>query len=134
MNSLLNMNIFLLLFIFILLEFFESSWQKSDTLYGYLQNNFLIFKKNIFLYFVLHMTFFYTIFVSFYLNNFSFLMSSIFIIKFLDLSLKLLIMKKLLNDISIEMIIPMNIKMSVFLRYFNVIVYPITFFFATKML
>ena len=134
MNSLLNMNIFLLLFIFILLEFFESSWQKSDTLYGYLQNNFLIFKKNIFLYFVLHMTFFYTIFVSFYLNNFSFLMSSIFIIKFLDLSLRLLIMKKLLNDISLEMIIPMNIKMSSILRYFNVIVYPLTFLFAIKIL
>lgn len=128
------MDIFLLLFIFILLEIFESTWQKSDTLYGYLHNNFLVFKKNIFLYFTLHITFLYTIFLSFYLNNFSFWMSSIFIIKFADLCLKLSIMKKLLNDISIEMIIPMNIKMSLLLRYFNVIVYPLTFLFAIKII
>lgn len=128
------MDIFLLLFIFILLEIFESTWQKSDTLYGYLHNNFLVFKKNIFLYFTLHITFLYTIFLSFYLNNFSFWMSSIFIIKFADLCFKLSIMKKLLNDISIEMIIPMNIKMSPLLRYFNVIVYPLTFLFAIKII
>ena len=128
------MDIFLLLFIFILLEIFESTWQKSDTLYGYLHNNFLVFKKNIFLYFTLHITFLYTIFLSFYLNNFSFWMSSIFIIKFADLCLKLSIMKKLLNDISIETIIPMNIKMSPLLRYFNVIVYPLTFLFAIKII
>lgn len=128
------MDIFLLLFIFILLEIFESTWQKSDTLYGYLYNNFLVFKKNIFLYFTLHITFLYTIFLSFYFNNFSFWMSSIFIIKFADLCLKLSIMKKLLNDISIETIIPMNIKMSLLLRYFNVIVYPLTFLFAIKII
>ena len=128
------MDIFLLLFIFILLEIFESTWQKSDTLYVYLHNNFLVFKKNIFLYFTLHITFLYTIFLSFYLNNFSFWMSSIFIIKFADLCLKLSIMKKLLNDISIETIIPMNIKMSPLLRYFNVIVYPLTFLFAIKII
>ena len=128
------MDIFLILFIFILLEIFESTWQKSDTLYGYLHNNFLVFKKNIFLYFTLHITFLYTIFLSFYLNNFSFWMSSIFIIKFADLCFKLSIMKKLLNDISIEMIIPMNIKMSPLLRYFNVIVYPLTFLFAIKII
>ena len=39
-----------------------------------------------------------------------------------------------LNDISIEMIIPMNIKMSQLLRYFNVIVYPLTFLFAIKII
>ena len=134
MNFYLNMDTFLLLFIFILLEFFESTWQKSDTLYGYLHNNFLVFRKNIFLYFIFHITFLYTIFLSFYLSNFTFWMCSIFIIKFLDLSLKLSIMKKLLNNISIEMIIPMNIKMSAFFRYFNVIVYPLTFLFAIKLI
>ena len=134
MNFYLNMDTFLLLFIFILLEFFESSWQKSDTLYGYLHNNFLVFRKNIFLYFFLHITFLYTIFLTFYLNNFSFWMCSIFIIKLVDLSFKLSIMKRLLNNISIETIIPLNIKMSLLFRYFNVIVYPLTFLFAIKML
>ena len=128
------MDIFLLLIIFIALEFFESSWQKSDTLYGFLNNNFLLFKKNIFLYFIFHISFIYAIFISFYLNNFSFWMSSIFIVKFIDISFKLSIMRKLLNGTSIEEIIPMNINMSPILRYFNVIVYPLTFLFAIKLI
>jgi hypothetical protein len=121
-----------LLLIFIFLEFFESTWQKSDTLFGLVMNNFNIFRKNIFFYFTLHATFFYTIFLSFYFNNFGFWMSSIFIVKFADIAFKLSIMKKLSYGISIESIIPMNIKMTPLFRYFNVIIYPLTFLFAIK--
>ena len=124
------MEILFLFLIFIALEFFESKWQKSDTLYGLLNNNFLVFQKNIFLYFLLHLTFFYTIFVSFYLNNFSFWMSSILIIKFLDISFKLSLMKKLSNGTNIEEIIPFNMTMLPILRYMGVIIYPLSFLFA----
>lgn len=125
------MEILSLFLIFVALEFFESKWQKSDTLYGLLNNNFQIFQKNIFLYFLLHLTFFYTIFVSFYLNNFSFWMSSILIIKFLDISFKLSLMKKLSNGTNIEEIIPFNMTMVPILRYMGVIIYPLSFLFAT---
>ena len=128
------MDIISLLLIFIALEFFESTWQKSDTLYGFVNNNFTFFKKNIFIYFILHLSFFYTIFLSFYFNNFGFWMSSIFIVKFIDISLKLSIMKKLSKGISIEEIIPMNINMSPVFRYFNIVVYPLTFLFAIKLI
>lgn len=121
-----------LLLIFIFLEFFESTWQKSDTLFGLIINNFNIFRKNIFFYFSLHATFFYTIFLSFYFNNFGFWMSSIFIVKFADIAFKLSIMKKLSFGIPIENIIPMNIRMTPLFRYFNVIIYPLTFLFAIK--
>mgnify|MGYP006913194109 FL=1 len=70
------MDTFLLLFIFIALEFFESNWQKSDSLYGVLINNFLLFRKNIFIYFSMHVTFFYTIFLSFYFLSFCFFRGS----------------------------------------------------------
>lgn len=50
------------------------------------------------------------------------------------ISFKLSIMRKLLNGMSIEEIIPMNINMSPILRYFNVIVYPLTFLFAIKLI
>lgn len=128
------MDIFLLLFIFIALEFFESNWQKSDSLYGVLINNFLLFRKNIFIYFSMHVTFLYTIFLSFYFSNFGFWMSSIFIVKFLDISFKLSIMKKLSNGVPIERIMEINVKMTPVLRYFNVIVYPLTFLFAIKLI
>ena len=124
------MEIISLFLIFVALELFEANWQKSDTLYGLLNNNFQIFQKNIFLYFLLHLTFFYTIFVSFYLNNFSFWMSSILIIKFLDISFKLSLMKKLSNGTNIEEIIPFNMTMIPILRYMGVIIYPLSFLFA----
>ena len=124
------MNFITLLLIFVVLEFFESNWQKSNTLYGILNNNFLLFSKNIFLYFILHVTFFYTIFLSFYFSNFGFWMSSIFIVKFMDICFKLSIMKKLSNGFLLEEIISTNINITPIIRYFNVIVYPLTFLFA----
>jgi hypothetical protein len=123
-----------LLLIFVALELFESTWQKSASLFGFLNNNFNFFRKNIFIYFLLHLTFFYTIFLSFYYNNFGFWMSSIFIVKFADISFKLYIMKKLSNGDLIEEIIPMNIPMTPSLRYFNVVIYPLTFLFAIKLI
>ena len=122
-----------LFFIFIAVELFESNWQKSNDLYGLINNNYLIFKKKIFLYFSLHLAFFYTIFLAIYLNNFGFWMSSIFILKFLDISFKLSIMKKLSLGISIEEIVPINVKMIPVFRYMNVIIYPLTFLIATMM-
>lgn len=127
------MEITLLLFIFILLELFETTWQKSNTLHELLQNNFFIFKKNIFLYFIFHPSFFYTIFLSFYFNNFGFLMSSILILKFFDISFKLTLMKNLLNGKDINELLQINVTITPFFRYLNVIIYPLTFLFATTL-
>ena len=124
------MTILLLFLIFVALEFFESTWQKSDTLYGLINNNFSIFNKNIILYFLLHTTFFYTIFLSFYLNNFTFWMSSILVIKFLDISFKLTLMQKLSSGKEINELIPMNINMNLVFRYMNLVIYTLTFLFA----
>ena len=124
------MTILLLFLIFVALEFFESTWQKSDTLYGLINNNFSIFNKNIILYFLLHTTFFYTIFLSFYLNNFTFWMSSILVIKFLDISFKLTLMQKLSSGKEINELIPMNINMNLVFRYMDLVIYPLTLLFA----
>ena len=128
------MDFILLFLIFIALELFESNWQKSNSLYGLINNNYLLFRKNILLYFILHISFFYTIFLSFYFNNFGFWMSSIFIVKFADISFKLSIMKKLSNGILVENIIPMNVNITPIIRYFNVLFYPLTFLFAIKLI
>ena len=127
------MDILSLFLIFVALEFFESSWQKSDTLYGLIKNNFSIFQKNIFLYFLLHLTFFYTIYLSFSLSNFTFWMNSILIIKFLDISFKLTLMQKLARGKEIAEIIPMDVKMTIVFRYINVLIYPLSFLFAVSL-
>ncbi|MEN8717837.1 MAG: hypothetical protein ABF301_04130 [Sulfurovum sp.] len=126
------MDLLSLFFLFVAIEIFESNWQKSDTLHGVILNNYKIYSKSIFLFFVLHASFYYTIFLSIYLNNFSFWMSSIFIVKFLDIAFKLSMMKKLSNGMDIKYIMPMNIKMTMVFRYFNVIIYPLTFLFAIE--
>jgi hypothetical protein len=125
-----DMSIIFLTSLFIALELFESNWQKSDTLYGVLKNNYLIYKRGMFLYFLMNPTFIYSIFLSIYLNNFGFLMSTIIFLKFADIAFRLHILKKIDNDEEIKDIIPINIKMSNFLRYVNAVMYPAAFLFA----
>lgn len=128
------MDLITLLLIFILVEFLESYWQKADSLHGLISNNFYIYSKNIFLYFTLHLSFFYTIFISYYLNNFSFWMSSILVIKFIDIAFKLSMMKKLSSGSELYDVMPMNIKMTPIFRYMNVLIYPLSYIFAVGLL
>ena len=128
------MDLFSLLLIFIAVEIFESNWQKNDSLHGLIYNNYQIYKKNIFLYFILHISFFYSIGVSVYLNNFDFWMSSIVIVKFLDMAFKINMMKKLSSGLEIHEVMPMNVKMTPLFRYFNVIIYPTSFAIANGMI
>ncbi len=123
-----------LLIIFMAVELFESNWQKHDTIYGLIYNNFLIYQKNIFFYFILHASFFYALGVAIYLSNFGFWMSSIIVIKFLDMAVKLNMMQKLAAGVDIKEVMPMNIKMTNLFRYFNVILYPFCFAVATGIL
>jgi len=116
---------------FIAIELFETNWQKSDTLYGLIENNYKIFSKNIFLYFILHLSFFYALYLSFTLNNFSFFMSFIIVLKFLDISFKLIIMKKLSKGETIENIIPIDFIITPIFKYLNVLIYPVSFLIAT---
>jgi len=128
------MDLLSLFLIFISVELFESNWQKSDSIYGLITNNYKIYQKNIFLYFTFHLSFFYTIFISIYLSNFSFWMSSILIIKFLDIAFKLSLMQKISKGFSIEEIMPLNIKMTPLFRYMNVLIYPLSFVFAVGLI
>ena len=128
------MDLITLFIIFIAFELFESTWQKSDTLHGLISNNYSIYQKSIFLYFIYHPTFIYTIFISLYLNNFSFWMSSILIVKFLDISFKLNMMKKLSNGSDLNEVISFNVNMTPLFRYMNVIMYPLSLIFALKLI
>jgi len=128
------MDLFSLLLLFMAVELFESNWQKHDNLYGLIYNNYQIYTKNIFLYFILHASFFYAIAVSVYLNNFNFWMSSIIIIKFLDMAFKINMMQKLSSGLEIHEVMPINIKITIFFRYFNVLLYPASFAIANGMI
>ncbi|WP_228712201.1 hypothetical protein [Halarcobacter ebronensis] len=53
-------------------------------------------------------------------------MLSIIGVKFMDIALKLNIIKKIESNIALEEVMP-NIKMNFLFRYLNAIIYPITF-------
>ncbi len=122
--------IIILLVSFICLEIFESQWQKSETFYGVIKNNYKIYEKNIFIYFLFNPTFFFSVYLSMKFNNFGFLMSSIIVLKFLDISFRLFLMNKIDKDEDITYLVPMDIEYTSLLRYFNVILYPSTFILA----
>ena len=120
------MDIISLFLLFIVIEYFESKWQKADNIHNLLLNNYSIYKQNIFLYFLLNFSFIYSIFLTIYLQNYTFLMTSIVAIKFLDILFKITIMQKITKNIKLDEIIP-NIEMGFTLRYLNLIIYPLSF-------
>ncbi|WP_066356150.1 hypothetical protein [Aliarcobacter skirrowii] len=126
------MTIFYLFIFFIAIELFETNWQKAPTLYGILENNFKVYQKNIFLYFILHPSFFYSIYLAISLNNFGFWMSFIVILKFVDISFKLSIMKKLSKNYELSSIIPFDANITMIFRYLNLFIYPSSFLLATN--
>jgi len=113
--------------LFVCLELFESTWQKADTFYGVIKNNYNIYEKNIFIYFLFNPTFFFSLYLSMQFNNYGFLMSSIIVLKFLDISFRLLLMEKIQKNEDVSYLIPIDIEYSMLLRYFNVLLYPMTF-------
>ena len=119
-------NILYLFIFFIALELFESNWQKADTFYGLIKNNYTAYKKGIFLYFLLNPTFIYSIYLSYSLKNYSFLMTLIIGLKFADISFRLHLMNKIDKDEDITGLIP-DMPMNWMLRYINVFIYPVSF-------
>lgn len=124
----------LLTFIFLLLEFFESNWQKAPTLYGVIYNNYSMYEKNTLLYFLVNTTFIYSIFLAFYLNLFNFWMSSIIVIKFIDIAFRLHIINRLKCGSELSEFIPADINMNNLFRYLNVLIYPLSFIFALNII
>jgi len=124
------MSLILLLSIFIALELFEANWQKSDNFLGLIKNNYLVYKKSLFIYFLLNPTFFYSLYLSIILNNFNFWMSSIVIMKFIDISFRLFLLSKIDNDEPIDKYVPINFNISLPLRYINTLIYPSIFLLA----
>ena len=124
----------LLTFVFLLLEFFESNWQKAPTLYGVIYNNYTMYEKNTLLYFLINTTFIYSIFLAFYLSLFNFWMSSIIVIKFIDIAFRLHIINKLNNGAELSDFIPVDIHMNNLFRYLNVLIYPLTLIFALNII
>jgi len=122
--------LYLTLIFFAALEVFESNWQKSDKFAGVIKNNYLVYKKSVFLFILLNPTFFYALYLAISMNNYSFLMNLIIILKFVDISFRLHLCRKIDNNDDISKLIPYDMEYNFFLRYINVVIYPVTLYFS----
>ncbi len=73
----------------ILLEIFELYIQKADTLGEMITNLYYYYNKNIFLFFLIHPTFYYVLGVTFYFDTFNFYSITILVLKAFDLFFKM---------------------------------------------
>jgi hypothetical protein len=78
----------------VILEIFEASWQRADSVEGILYNSFHYYKKSIFLLFLMHPTFYFILFVSLLTSTINFGMVAILTLKSIDLIFKVDIIKK----------------------------------------
>jgi len=77
-----------------LLEIFEASWQKAESVEGILYNSYLHYQKSIFVLFLMHPTFYFVLFVSLFTQTLNFGIIAILTLKAIDLIFKIDIIKK----------------------------------------
>ena len=112
--------------LFVLLEVYEISWQKAPSIMGMLIRMNKYYSKNIFLFLVMHPTFYFAVgFVM--LTNYSPSAMILLFIKTVDIATKILLIqhvfqkRELTHELSLILLAPINN----FLPYIGLIIYPI---------
>lgn len=112
--------------LFILLEIFEVSWQKAPSIMGMLIRMYQYYQKSVFLFLIMHPTFYFAIgFVL--LTNYSTASLILLFIKTFDIATKILLIeqvfikKELSQELSLILLAPINS----FLPYIGLLFYPV---------
>ncbi|MEA3492646.1 MAG: hypothetical protein U9R27_12175 [Campylobacterota bacterium] len=87
----------LILFVLILsmLELFEAWWQRSDTMAGVLANGYYYYQKSIFLFLLMHPSFYFVLFVVLYTEVINGWMIAILLFKSVDIFFKITLMQNI---------------------------------------
>ncbi len=80
--------------LFVLLEFLEAYWQKSDTLMGSLAKSYYFYNKSIFLLLFMHIGYLYTLYISLALDIVNWAIIAILVLKSFDIFTKIYIIEK----------------------------------------
>lgn len=114
------------LIIFILLELYEVTWQKADSIMGMLIRMYKQYDKSIFLFLIMNPTFYFAIWFAM-ISEYSPSAMILLFIKTVDVATKILLIqmvfvkKELSQDIALVLLAPIN----KFLPYIGLFVYPI---------
>ncbi len=126
-----NQEFIIYVFVLALFEFYESSWQRGQTLKEVIENIYRRFQKGIFYFLFSHPSFYYVLYIGikYDLTNFWFL--SILFFKFLDISYKLVIVQKIRERKLQEVLpLPLEIEIQRWMSYLNVLIYPLLLTFS----
>ena len=114
------------IFLFIILEIYEISWQKAPSIMGMLIRMYKHYQKSIFLFLIMQPTFYFAIGFAI-LTNYAPSALILLFIKTFDIATKILLIeqiftkKELSQELSLILLAPINS----FLPYIGVIIYPI---------
>ncbi len=112
-------------FLFVLLEIYEVYWQKAHTVMGMLARMYRYYSKNIFLFLIMHPTFYFSI-GFFMLSEYNIYAMILLFMKALDIVVKILLIqqvfikKELSEDLTLALLSPIN----KFLPYIGLLIYP----------
>ena len=112
----------------VILEYFELSWQKGNTLKELLAFNYMVYQYGMFYYFFKHTAFLYIIFTIIHTNIINSFTLTLVIMKFIDIGFKLYVIGKInqKGDLYMTTLFDnQDIPLSMYARYSNIVIYPV---------
>ena len=114
---------YLLLYTF--LEIYEVQWQKATTMIGMLARMYEHYRKSIFIFLLMHPTFYFAILFMMF-TNYNGYAVALFVIKGVDIATKIVLIKKVFIDkeLSEEMTLALLSPLHKLLPYIGLLIYP----------
>ena len=121
-----------LILILIILELFEAWWQRSDTMIGVLALGYHYYQKSIFLFFLMHPSFYYILFVILFTQVLNGWMVTILLFKSVDLFFKITMMQNIFVQDEVDEVMGSILyePLSPWLFLTGVSLYPFLLFYA----
>jgi len=125
-------NIYLFVVILILLEIFELYIQKAETLLGVMQKLFFWYSKSIFVFFLVHPSFYFLFFVILYTDTLNIYMILMLVFKIFDLFYKIELIKSIFikQKVSLEIESMLNWQIPSWFFFLGLSLYPPLLFYA----
>ncbi|MRJ03362.1 MAG: hypothetical protein C6I05_07930 [Epsilonproteobacteria bacterium] len=108
-----------------LLEFYESQWQRGKTVGEVIGRAYRRYREGIFYFLFSHPSFYYSLYVGLKYNLTNFWFLSLIFLKFMDISYKLTIFKKIEEGKGGEALpLPLETPVTPIMAYLNLLLYP----------
>ena len=125
--------IIIYVFVLVLFEIYESSWQMGSSMQQIIANIYTQYKKGLLSFFFHHPSFIYSLYVGmkFDLSNFWFL--TLLSLKFFDIAFKLVVAQKI-DENRLNEVLPIELTTPIpkWMGFMNALIYPVMLYLAFK--